>query len=455
MTKSQINTTWIEGIYQPPNFQSVIFAGFEVSQLSPMTILISHFIDNIDLSCFNQYYKANKITGGRPNFDFRILLKIYMYSLYSNISINKIHEYNSLGSNLHYLSQNLKNFPERSLFSKFLNILDFHINDIFDLSLEYISQEITIDTSISFCDGTVFEACNSRHKVITDTNIARSNTKWSNVLNNPNASEDDKELAIAKLQLNEERTAKLKDLGRTSYGRTDEDYVILKDKNGSFIAGYNAQFVEENNYGLVVYAYISNKNPDSAAFLDMADDLVSKIHLEYLVLDSGYGTPEILIKLNNHKIDAVVKAVKNKDLTKKITDYSFELSEGEDYLVCPEGQILEQIPTKKTNMVAFKAANCQLCELKDKCLDTAKNKRVTINLKEFKAMKHAAKIISSKKGIELYSHRGNKCESPNGFIKYNLNGKKLKSKGLTRNNTILKLYVIIYNFRRLISIKKD
>jgi len=30
-------------------------------------------------------------------------------------------------------------------------------------------------------------------------------------------------------------------------------------KNGSFIAGYNAQFMEENKYELIVYAYISNK----------------------------------------------------------------------------------------------------------------------------------------------------------------------------------------------------
>ena len=42
---------------------------------------------------------------------------------------------------------------------------------------------------------------------------------------------------------------------------------------------------------------------------------------------------------------------------------------------------------------------------------------------------------------------------PHGFIKYNLNGKKLKMIGLKRNHTVVTLYSMLYNFRRLISVK--
>ena len=90
-----------------------------------------------------------------------------------------------------------------------------------------------------------------------------------------------------------------------------------------------------------------------------------------------------------------------------------------------------------------------------RCLKNGKTKRITINLEEFKAMKLADRLINSELSKELYSHRGNMCESPHGFIKYNLNGKKLKMNGLKRNNTIVILYSILYNFRRLISIKMD
>lgn len=453
MTKSQQHSTWFRDNFQEKDYQIEIFVGFDFNKLSPICIMIDKFVDDIDLSCFNQYYKSNKKNGGRPNLDYRLLLKIYMYSLYSNISINKIHEYYSLGSDLHYLSHGIHHFPKRSIFSLFLNRLDYHIENIFDLSIEYFKNEIELDVSILYEDGTVFEACNSRHKVVTDTNIERSNKKWTNILNKPDSTDEEKKIAQDKLSLNSEWMKKLKDLGRTSFGRNDEDCVLLKDKNGSFIAGYNVQFVEENNYGIIVYAYISNKNPDSVVFLDIADALVDKYHPEYLIVDTGYGTPEIISKLKKHDVTMIVQALKNKNSSKKITDYSFEISEGDDYLICPEGQILERVKSSQENKVSFKASNCQLCQMKDKCLKNSKNKRVTINLEEFKAIKQADIDYTSTKGKELYSHRGNKCESPNGFIKYNLAGKKFKTKGLIRNNTIIKLYAILYNLRRLLSIK--
>ena len=68
-------------------------------------------------------------------------------------------------------------------------------------------------------------------------------------------------------------------------------------------------------------------------------------------------------------------------------------------------------------------------------------------------MKIADQVINSDRGKKSYSYRGNKCESPHGFIKHNLNGKKLKMIGLKRNHTVVILYSMLYNFRRLISVK--
>lgn len=455
MTKSQKHSTWIKGNFQHKNYQSTIFTGFDDSILSPICIMIEKLANSIDLSCFEQYYKSNNITGGRPNLDYKILLKIYMHSLYNDFRIRDIERHYSLGSELHYLSLGIHHFPKSTVFTKFLKHLDVHIDDIFYSSLEYIRAEIDLDISILYCDGTVFEADNSRHKIITDTNIARSNKKWMNILNNPDTDEEEKELAKEKLQLNVERTAKLKVLGRNSYGRTDEDCVILKDKNGSFIAGYNAQFIEENKYGLIVYAYISNKNPDSSAFLDIIDDLADKYHPKYLTLDTGYGSPEILEKLRKRGITPVVKAQKNENAGKKITNNSFELSENEEFLICPEGQRLNFIKITQKGNHTYKASHCELCERKDECSPKCKVKSVTINLNELKLLKQVKEMIESKQGIELYSHRGNKCESPHGFIKYNLNGKKFKMRGLLRNNTNIKLSSILYNLTRLISIKSN
>ena len=75
-----------------------------------------------------------------------------------------------------------------------------------------------MDVSSLYGDGTVMEAWNSRHKVITQTNVDRSNKKWSAIHQNPNSTDAEKALAEEKLAVNIERTQKLETLGRKSYG---------------------------------------------------------------------------------------------------------------------------------------------------------------------------------------------------------------------------------------------
>jgi hypothetical protein len=315
---------------------------------------------------------------------------------------------------------------------------------------------ITIDPSILFCDGTVFEANNNRHKIITDTNIKRSNVKWNGILNSADTSVEQKQIATQKLELNTLRELKLTELKRNSYGRTDEDCVILQDKNKSFIAGYNVQFVTENKYGFIVYSYISNKNPDSEAFMDIADLIIDKYHPTKFVVDTGYGTPEIMETCVRKGVVPITRARKIENAKSIINECSFELSADERSIICPTGRILYEKQQNCSGIEKrFKSENCDGCEIKHKCCPRAKTKNILININEFKALKIAFSAVTSVEGIEVYSHRGNKCESPNGFIKHDLKGKKFTMNGLKRNKTIIHLYAILHNLRRVISIKNN
>jgi len=453
LSTTHLHSTWVKENFQPKNYQGVIFTGFNSIMLSSMTIVIDKFVDTIPLSFFEKYYKSNNKTGGRPNLDYKIMLKIYMYALYNDISIRSLKNFNSIGSELNFLSLGIHQFPKKSAFTKFLLVLDAHIDEIFVASIRFLLEQIELDLANLYCDGTVFEAHNNRHKIITDTNVVRSNKKWRAVLEDEKSSEEMKERATEKLKLNAEREKKLLELGRTSYGRTDQDCVILKDKPGNFIAGYNVQFFEESKHGLIVHYYISNKNPDSAAFQATINSLAGKYNVKQITMDTGYGTSDILNILEKLEIVPIVKALKNENANKKITDYSFELSENEDALICPEGQMLEKTKVNDKGETYFKAKNCMSCDRKKECSPKTKAKLVKINIDDYKLFRNAKRIAESELGKESYSHRGNMCESPNGFIKYNLNGKKLVMNGLKRNNTIIALYSILYNLRRLISIK--
>jgi transposase len=209
MAKPQTNCSWIKERFQDKVYQSEIFIGFIESEISDMTILINSFVESIDLSFFSNHYHSNEVIGGRPHTDYRIMLKIYLYALYNAISIRRLTEHYSLGSNLHYLSQGLKCFPKRSSFYMFLKVLDIYIDDVFDLSIACLESHLTLNTESLYCDGTIFEAHNSRYRIITDVNLERSNKKYSSILENKQADEETKETALKKLELNLERATKL------------------------------------------------------------------------------------------------------------------------------------------------------------------------------------------------------------------------------------------------------
>ena len=451
--KSKSKSAKAHSFFQSKQYQTRIFLGFDPSMISPMCAVIDHFVDHIDLSCFNQYIKSNRIVGGRPAISANCLLKIYMYALLCGISHRNLDKYYSVGSELAFLTNDEPHFPKHSAISKFLIILSNHIDYIFESSLLYINScGVEMDVANLYGDGTVMEAWNSRHKVITQTNVDRSNKKWSTILHKPNSTEAEKALAEEKLAANVERTQKLEALGRNSYGRTDEDCVLARDKNSSYIAGYNAQLIEESKHGLVVYCNLSNQFPDCEAFKPIIDTIIERFHPKTITLDTGYESPEILLKLIKNGCTPLVRTRKMENAKTNINEFSFELSADERYLICPTGRILAEVKSKDTGETRFKSTSCDGCLIKEKCCPKGKVKSVTINVEQFKTLQRLFELVDSDAGIEIYSHRGNKCESPHGYIKANLKGKKFSTTGLEKCNAILKLYAMLYNFRRTITI---
>jgi transposase len=443
------------GFFQPKQYQTLMFLGFESSMISPMCAVIDHFVDHLDLSCLSNYVKSNSIIGGRPAISANCLLKIYMYALLCGISHRNLDKYYSVGSELAFLTNAEPHFPKHSAVSKFLPTLSKHIDHIFENSLLYLHNcGVEMDVSSLYGDGTVMEAWNSRHKVITQTNVNRSNKKWSAILQNPCSTGAEKVLAEEKLAVNAVRTQKLETMGRKSYGRTDEDCVLAKDKNSSYIAGYNAQLIEENKHGLVVYCNLSNKFPDGEAFKPIIDTIITLFHPKTITLDTGYESPEILLKFIKNGCTPLVRTRKMENAKTSINEFSFELSADQQALICPTGRTLIKVKSKVTDETRFKSVSCDGCLVKEKCCPKGKAKSVTINVEQFKTLKNLFELVDSDAGIEIYSHRGNKCESPHGHIKANLKGKKFSTTGLEKCGAILKLYVMLYNFRRMITILK-
>jgi transposase len=158
-------------------------------------------VDNSNLTFFGECVKSNDCIGGRPACDYLSLFKVALYARHCSISTKQLHKYHTLGSEFRFLSNGMDKLPVPSVFSKLYSIVDKHIDEIFHSMFDVMAKiGINIDVKTLYCDGTVFETHNSRHKVVTRKNVDKSMKKWTKVLTNPSSTDDEKQLAEEKMK---------------------------------------------------------------------------------------------------------------------------------------------------------------------------------------------------------------------------------------------------------------
>lgn len=441
--------------YTEKIYQSFISIGYEKKNISPMCGAIDNFINKLDLNFLNDSKKSNDREGGRPFFDRKSLLKLILLSIYKRVSIVNIDQQFGVESEFNYLLEPNTIKPKRQTFFNFLKELDGHIVAIFHQFIKLIEVEYKLDLNQLYCDGTVFDAHNDRHKIITDINVKRSINKLSKDLNNENICDTELEVLRKKMIVNDERLEKMKLFGRKSYGRTDEDCVILKDKNGAYIAGYNAQLVEENNNGLIIYVHISNKNPDCEVFEEMFESLFAVFPFISMTFDAGYGTINILQKFKDLGVKAITKSRKDKEDENVFFISDLVFNEDFSIAICPHKNVFTLVNSRSKDEFKRKylCPDCTNCTTDLKCKLRGKDGFLFVNIKDYELVSDAKKTIKTQYGKEQYRLRGNKCESPNGYIKGFLHAKKLTMNGLSRARVMVYLYSFLYNFQRLINLK--
>ena len=174
--------------------------------------------------------------------------------------------------------------------------------------------------------------------------------------------------------------------GRNSYSKTDKDATFMRMKedamrNGQTKPGYNLQIGTENQF-----------ITDFALFPNPTDTLTMKPFLQFLqsfpnrygspshtvVADSGYGSEENYRFMEENGMEAYVKYNRfhmeqrprfNPDPFKA---ENFYYNEGHDFCVCPMGQKMRRIGTKRVKTASgyvsenarYRAVRCDGCPLR-------------------------------------------------------------------------------------------
>lgn len=436
--------------FKDKGYKYNLFINFNPRKISPMCQVINHYVDLIDFTMFKDFDKTNQIAGGRPRYKFESLLKIYLYSQYMGTSFRQLEVAFTYGTEFSYLNDGLEGHPKKSTMSNFASILDNQIENVFFQLMQIFKNEFNLDFEHIYCDGSVYEAWNDRHKIITKENLKKSNTRHKNILRSDVSSEHKKK-SEDKLRLNDKYFEKIMNLGTNSFGLTDDEAVIMRDKNNSFIAGYNVQLFEEDQFGLIIFANVSNLTPDASAFIQAFEKFKTRYQPLIITTDKGYSTTEIAKLLRDHGVALITKQ-RNKNFKDLHSDWKI----ADDYqtIICPCDRVLYKLKSKAKTFSQFTTKTCAGCHMNDQCLNESRKKKlIYIDIEKLMIDDYIKSIGDIPTNSQRYNQRGNKSESPFGFTKYNINGKKFKRKGLKKNTTTIYLLSILYNLSRIINIK--
>ncbi len=498
--------------------QSILFPS-RIDENIPLNApvrIIDQVLDQIDISRILSLYHVS----GRSSFPPRMMLKVIIYAYMNNIySCRRIEDI--LHRDLHFiwLSGSLR--PDFATINRFRNRVKDEISAIFTQLVLLLSERGFVSLDVEYVDGTKIESKANKYTFVwrknVDRNIERLRHQLGILLSqvddviaqdntvkeesiaisvemvqdittrlndsirqspSPTTKEERASIRAKKRQLKEieQKAAALADyeekkalLGnRNSFSKTDPDATFMRMKedamnNGQTKPGYNLQIGTENQF-ILDFALFPNPT-DTLTYIPFMESFAERYGKlpSIEVADSGYGSEENYRYMEEHSVEAFVKYNmfhKEQRMHYTLSPFhqdSLYYNRESDYYVCPMGQHLERIGTKRsrtdsgyiTESAQYQARNCKDCPLRSSCFKGKGNRIIEVNhmLKEYK--RKASERLTSQEGIR---HRGRRCIEPEavfGQIKYNYNYKRFRHFGQDKVTMDFAFFAIAFNLKKM------
>jgi transposase len=475
--------------------------------------LIDSVVERLEIPDIIAQYKG----GGASSYHPKMLLKILFYGYLNNTySCRKIAK--AVKENIYFmwLSGGLQ--PDFRTINDFRGQkLKGSIEKLFSQLVEMMVDLELISLEKQFVDGTKIEANAHKYSFVwkkaveknkerlqgkinavlaeigqaiesdimhtdnqTDTPIDSQKLKEKIQAINKNSKKEflSKQQKKAVQKLEKEQLPKLKEyeqhleiLGdRNSYSKTDTDATFMRMKedhmmNGQLKPAYNIQISTENQ--IITHYSTHQKSTDFTTLEPHLDGFEKAYHKQssQIIADAGYGSEEnyqllekkqigFFIPYNMYRIEQTRKHKKNVFHAQNLY-YNPE----HDFLVCPMGQKMAVIYTKKTKTTTgfpqhhsvYQAINCEGCPMRGQCFKAQGNRRIEINHNLQKLKTKARENLESELGKEIYSKRCIEPEPVFGNIKQNKGFKRFTLTKISKVHIEFGLIAIAHNFGKWIA----
>ena len=447
---------------------------------------IWELVGHLDLSSYEKPIEAVEGAAGRPVWDPRLLISLWVYAYSRGIgSAREISRRLAYDPAFQWLA-GLEVINHHSL-SDFRVAYDKELTELFTNTLGVMSAEGLVSLERVMHDGSKVRAmagADSFRREETLRKHLEAARQQVEAMGDPRADESARQRAARqraarerkeRLELALEELAKIrqtksdpKDQESARVSLTDPTSRIMKEGSGGYGPNYNVQISTDAKNKIIVGAGVSQNSSDSGELMPAVERVEENLARspEQLVSDGGFTNRQNIIESAAKGIDFIGSfpehneqsegQLKRRGVAPEFYLPAFPYDAQQDCYRCPAGELLrhsgqENRPGVIHHQYRAEASVCAQCRFKEQCCpqNASKGRSITraVEAPQVQAFKQKMQTEEAK---AIYRQRGAVAEFPNAWIKEKLGLRRFHVRGLLKARMETLWVCLTYNIQQWI-----
>jgi len=427
--------------------------------------VVDAFVEAVDTAELG-FERAVPEATGRPPYDPRDLLKLYLYGYLNQIrSSRRLERECHRNVELMWLLGRLA--PDFKTIANFRKDNGEAIRGVCRAFVVFCREQQLFGRELVAIDGSKFQAAASRKRAITAKQAKRAIAEIDEQINeylngfddadDPEHDEPVDGATASALEALQRRKSELNALVRQMAEQGvhqvvegEPDAKIMRSGEGSSTIGYNVQTAVDAKHKLIVHHEVVTDGNDHHQLYPMATRAKATLEADILsvVADAGYRNGEQVERCEQEGIETAVPTQRTINPHGHYFGRdAFTYDEKADTYRCPAGEILTfRTVQNRDRMRMYTTDVCGDCQLRRDC---TKGKRRWVS-RSFDAS--ASEVSDARFTRERMNQRRAIVEHPFGTIKRMMGNGRFLTRGLRSVRTETALSVTAYNLLRVINI---
>ena len=239
---------------------------------------------------------------------------------------------------------------------------------------------------------------------------------------------------------------------------------IMKHGDNAIAPSYNAQITTEAENKIIVGAHLSQCSSDAPSLMPALEEVAKNLEKKpgQVVVDGGFTNRDNIIQCAAQQIDLVgslpkpeersAAAMKSQGIDPAFAPSKFKILEDGRRLECPAGCGLEYVRQSRKRGDRYqqyqaRGENCRACPSQRQCCPhhPERGRTVSIRVQEQDDVAAFRKKMEAAENRAIYRRRGEVAEFPNAWIKDKLGLRKFRVRGLVKAGLELVWASLTYN----------